>query len=144
MTAQRISCFLVQAAYSALDRPDHEQSWPTIAEAVASAKFLWNSKVPVMVRVREYSPDPAKLPKTIWANGKALASLFLVCDDMQMGDNSDLFVRAFTLGEAVQGWRDYYELPATAQPERIIEVPDSKGDLGAVNWDTIAQHKREG
>lgn len=69
--------------------------------------------------------------------------LYLICDDIEAGDNSDLFVRTVSPAAAIQYWRGYYILPPDSTPERIIEVPDTLGTEGAIDWDSITQHKAE-
>lgn len=64
--------------------------------------------------------------------------LFLICDMEATGDNADLFVNAADKADAVQAWRDYYELDEDTTPERVIIVP-TPTEPGAVNWDSITQ-----
>lgn len=70
------------------------------------------------------------------------ATLFLICDTDENGDNRDLFVRSTHRSIAVRYWRSYYALTRQDKPERIMVVPDAadaNNPVGPIAWPEVRQ-----
>jgi|GEM_PF-4736692 len=63
-------------------------------------------------------------------------TIYLVTDE-ESGDCLDLFVRADTVPQALDAWREYYAMSPDDKWVRVFAVPPSLGPRGAIHWDGL-------